>query len=72
MLLKTLILVVIAWFVLRAARNLIKAVTHDQGRHQPHSDSSGPQTIINRHGRVERDERERPEENVEDAKFRDL
>lgn len=64
MLLKILFLAVIAWFVLRAANNLIKAIARDQG--------GRPSTTINRHRSVETAEQERSEQNVEDAKFRDL
>ncbi|NNF03565.1 MAG: hypothetical protein HKN17_03780 [Rhodothermales bacterium] len=57
MLLKILTIAVIAWFVLRAARNLIQAVASDRGIPESHTDPrSGPDDAAD----------------VEDARFRDI
>jgi len=83
MLLKILILAVIAWFVLRAARNLLRAVAHDVSGpgSRPHDpsvrDGSGSDrtTVIHRRrqsGNVRREQVEQDEQDVEDARFRDL
>lgn len=78
MLLKILILAVIAWFILRAAKNLITAVARGQGipesrQDDPRGRSPDRPTVVRRHpdaapGRPIKSD----ESNVEDARFRDL
>lgn len=100
MLLKILTLVVIAWFVLRTARNLLRAVVHDQmnprgpmagqnnarQRHtgsttshsRPHDPASREKsgsdrpTVIHRRRQSEETRPRNEEQDVEDARFRDI